>query len=91
MGMVKIQAIMMLRATPHFTVLVPMVEPTPMMDEQITCVVLTGIPAGGGTEDRCSPGSFRGKTVHRAEFVDLYPMVLTIRHPPERVPRAIVV
>ena len=44
-GIVRIHAHMMLRATPHFTVLVPIVVPTPMIDEQITCVVLTGISA----------------------------------------------
>jgi hypothetical protein len=35
---------MILRATPHLTVLAPMVVPTPMIDVQITWVVLTGIP-----------------------------------------------
>ena len=45
MGIVRIHAHMMVRATPHFTVLMPIVEPTPMMDEQMMCVVLTGIPA----------------------------------------------
>ena len=35
----------MLRATPHLTVLDPPVTPTPIMDAQITWVVLTGIPA----------------------------------------------
>jgi hypothetical protein len=44
-GIVRIHAIAMLRATPHFTVLAPMVVPTPMIDVQIICVVLTGIPA----------------------------------------------
>ena len=45
MGIVRIHAIMMLRATPHLTVLDPPVTPTPMIDAQITWVVLTGIPA----------------------------------------------
>ncbi len=43
-GMVKTHAHMMLRATPHFTTLDPVVDPTPMMDAHITWVVLTGIP-----------------------------------------------
>ena len=43
-GMVRIHAMIMLRATPHFTCLSPMVVPTPMIDEQMTWVVLTGIP-----------------------------------------------
>ena len=45
MGIVRIHAQTMARATPHFTVLAPIVVPTPMMEEQMTCVVLTGIPA----------------------------------------------
>ena len=44
-GIVRTHAMTMLRATPHFTVLVPIVVPTPMIDEQMTWVVLTGIPA----------------------------------------------
>lgn len=43
-GIVKIHAHIILRATPHFTALVPVVDPTPMIDAQITWVVLTGIP-----------------------------------------------
>jgi hypothetical protein len=43
-GIVRIHAHMIVRATPHFTVLAPMVVPTPMMDVHIICVVLTGIP-----------------------------------------------
>ena len=43
-GIVRIHAHMIVRATPHFTVLIPIVEPTPMMDVQMMCVVLTGIP-----------------------------------------------
>ena len=34
-GIVRIHAIMMLLATPHFTVLAPMVVPTPMIDVQM--------------------------------------------------------
>ena len=45
MGMVRTHAQMMVRATPHFTVLAPIVVPTPMMEEQMMWVVLTGIPA----------------------------------------------
>ena len=44
MGIVRSHAMTMLLATFHFTVLAPMVVPTPMMDEQMTWVVLTGIP-----------------------------------------------
>ena len=45
MGIVSIHAHMILRATPHFTALVPVVDPTPMIAAQMTWVVLTGIPA----------------------------------------------
>jgi hypothetical protein len=44
MGIVRIHAHIIVRATPHFTVLIPIVEPTPIIDEQMMCVVLTGIP-----------------------------------------------
>ena len=44
MGIVSTHAHIIVRATPHFTVLIPIVEPTPMMDVQMMCVVLTGIP-----------------------------------------------
>ena len=43
-GMVRIHASAIVRAIPHFTALVPMVVTTPMIDVQIICVVLTGIP-----------------------------------------------
>ena len=43
-GMVRIHVQRILRATPHFTVLNPIVDPTPMIDEQMMWVVLTGIP-----------------------------------------------
>jgi hypothetical protein len=44
-GIVRIHAHAMVRATPHFTALAPMVVPTPMIEVQIIWVVLTGIPA----------------------------------------------
>jgi len=43
-GIVNIQAQTIFLAMPHFTALNRFVAPTPMMDEQIMCVVLTGIP-----------------------------------------------
>ncbi len=72
-GIVRIHAIMMLRATPHFTVLVPMVEPTPMMDEQITCVVLTGIPAADAPRIVAAPAVSAAKPFTGRSFVILYP------------------
>ena len=44
MGIVRIHAHMIVRATPHLTVLIPWVDPTPMMEVQMMWVVLTGIP-----------------------------------------------
>ena len=44
-GIVRIHAHKIRRATPHFTVLAPLVVPTPMMDVQMMWVVLTGIPS----------------------------------------------
>ena len=44
MGKVNIQAAMMLPATPHRTAENLLVAPTPMIDELMQWVVLTGIP-----------------------------------------------
>ena len=44
-GIVRIQTQTMFRAIPHRTALSLFVAPTPMIDEQMTWVVLTGIPA----------------------------------------------
>jgi hypothetical protein len=90
-GIVRTHAIIMLRATPHFTVLVPMVDPTPMMDVQITCVVLTGIPATDAPRIVAAPAVSAANPCTGRSLVILYPIVLTMRHPPERVPSAIVV
>ena len=69
-GMVKIHAHMMLRATPHFTALVPVVDPTPMMDAHMIWVVLTGIPNTGCPDNRPCARCFSSKTVYRAKAGD---------------------
>ena len=81
----------MLRATPHFTVLVPIVVPTPMIDEQITSVALTGMPAADAPRMVTAPAVSAAKPWTGRSLVILYPMVLTIRHPPASVPSAMVV
>lgn len=43
-GIVSTQARMIVPTIPHRTADTPRVEPTPMMDVEITCVVLIGIP-----------------------------------------------
>ena len=68
-----------------------MVVPTPMMEEQITWVVLTGIPAADAPRIVTAPAVSAAKPFTGRSFVILYPMVLTIRHPPASVPSAIVV
>ncbi len=78
----------MLLATPHFTVLAPMVVPTPMMDVQMICVVLTGMPATEAPIIVAAPAVSAANPCTGRSLVILYPMVLTIRHPPERVPSA---
>src|SRR4030042_2424305 len=88
-GMVRIQSMVMLLATPHFTVLVPMVVPTPMIDEQMICVVLTGIPTTDAPIIVAAPAVSAANPCTGRSLVILYPIVLTIRHPPERVPSAI--
>src|SRR5579862_2342809 len=86
-GMVNIQAVTMLPATPQRTALRRLVAPTPMMEAAMTCVVLTGMP------------NFMAPTISTSEAEDsaakpwmgcslmiLEPMVLMIRQPPDAVP-----
>ena len=88
-GMVRIHASAIVLAIPHFTALVPMVVPTPMIDVQIICVVLTGIPTAEAPRIVAAPAVSAANPCTGRSFVILDPIVLTIRHPPDRVPRAI--
>src|SRR5512137_2276513 len=88
-GIVRIHAKAIVLATPHFTVLAPMVEPTPIIDVQIMCVVLTGIPTAEAPRIVAAPAVSAANPCTGRSLVILYPIVFTIRHPPDRVPSAI--
>jgi hypothetical protein len=80
---------MMRFAMPHLTAPDPMVVPTPMMDERMMCVVLTGIPATYAPIIVAAPAVSAENPWTGLSLVILYAIVFTIRHPPERVPSAI--
>jgi len=88
-GIVSSHAIMILLATPHFTVLAPMVVPTPMIEVHMIWVVLTGIPPSDAPIMVVAPAVSAANRATGRSLVILYPMVLTIRHPPHNVPSAI--
>ena len=44
MGIVSIHAQNIFVVTPHFTAESPLLDPTPIIEPVIVCVVLTGIP-----------------------------------------------
>ena len=88
-GIVRIHAVMMLRATPQRTAEKRRTEPTPMMAPVIVWVVETGIPAHDAPKSVHGPGELGARAADRLERRDPHPIVRTIRHPPARVPRPI--
>lgn len=90
MGMVRIHAHTIDPATPHRTAVSRCVVPTPMMAPVIVCVVLTGMPPSVAPMRDVAAAVSAEKPPMGRSFVILVPMVLTIRHPPAIVPRAMV-
>lgn len=88
-GIVKIHAHIIRRATLHRTYPIPLVVPTPIIDEEMTCVVLTGIPAIEAPMIVAAPEVSAANPSTGRSLVIWYPMVFTIRHPPKSVPMAI--
>ena len=88
-GMVKIQAPMIFRAIPHLTAESLSVAPTPMIDADITCVVLTGIPMEAITASTIPLEVSAQKPWYGRSRVTLCAIVFTILQPPENVPRPI--
>ncbi len=90
-GMVMSQVMTILLAVPQLTSLTCCADPTPMMDDEMTCVVLTGkcnvvnvkIIAA---EDRSAAAPLTGRI-----FMILPLTFLIIFHPPIDVPNAIAV
>src|SRR5438105_6814443 len=89
--MVSTHAVSMFPATPHRTADTRFDAPTPMMLDEITCVVLTG--ALRAVAKRIVPAaavSAANPLIGRSLMI-LWPIVFMIRHPPDAVPRAIAV
>ena len=87
--MVNIQAQIILPATPHLTALMRFNEPTPTMEPAIVCVVLTGIPKKEEINNVIAAPLSAQKPSTGFNFTIFWPIVLTIRQPPNIVPMAI--
>src|SRR6266850_331335 len=87
-GIVKIQAQSMRPATPHFTADSRRVAPTPTIAPVMVCVVETGVPVRVTYASVIAAPVSAQKPPMGLSFVILEPIVCTIRHPPERVPKA---
>ena len=88
-GIVKIHAITMLPATPQCTELARRVEPTPTIAPVIVWVVETGIPKKLARNRVKAPPVSAQNPPTGFSLVIFWPMVLTILHPPNNVPKAI--
>src|SRR5581483_140426 len=88
-GMVKSHAQTMLPATPQRTALKLRAEPTPTIEPVIVCVVDTGIPRPVATNSVIAPLAEAQKPPTGLSLVMRMPMVLTMRQPPNSVPRPI--
>ena len=88
-GIVRIQAQTIVPATPHLTALMRRRDPTPTIAPVIVWVVLTGIPKAEATNRLVAAPDSAQKPSTGRSFATFCPMVLTILHPPDIVPRAI--
>src|SRR5206468_1187998 len=85
-GMVRIHAHTTRPATPHLTAEMRWVVPTPTMAPVIVCVVDTGMPAWAVKKRVPAAADSAAKPPTGWRRVIFEPMVLTMRHPPVRVP-----
>src|SRR5580765_7593179 len=88
-GIVKIQAQTILPATPQRTADILREAPTPTMAPVMVCVVETGTPIAVARNSVAAPPVSAQKPPTGLSLVIFCPMVLTMRHPPNRVPRLI--
>src|ERR1700759_1613292 len=88
-GMVMIQAQTRLMVTPQRTADKRLVNPTPMIEPVMVCVVDTGIPKYCVKNKVMAPADSALTPSNGVIFVIRVPMVLTIFHPPDIVPNAI--
>src|SRR5437867_8195823 len=86
-GMVMIQAQTMRRVTPHLTAVTRRVAPTPTIAPVMVWVVLTGIPPQAAPIILMAPAVSALKPPTGRSAVIRWPIVRTIRQPPESVPR----
>ena len=87
--MVSTQAQTMLPATPQRTADIFRVDPTPTMAPVMVCVVDTGIPSIVARNRVIAPPVSAQKPPTGLSLVIFCPMVLTMRQPPNMVPRPI--
>src|SRR5512143_2977173 len=87
-GIVKIQAQTILSVTPQRTADRRLAAPTPEMAPVMTWVVLTGTPAWVAKKMLMALAVSAQKPSIGRSLVIFWPMVLTMRQPPESVPKA---
>ena len=90
-GMVKIQAQTILPATPQRTADIFCAEPTPTMAPVMVWVVDTGTPSALAMNRVMAPPVSAQKPPTGFNLVIFWPMVLTMRQPPNKVPKLIAV
>ena len=91
MGMVKTQAVTMERAVPQRTAFTRLAVPTPIIEEETTWVVLTGIPKLVAVKITSEELRSEANPLIGSSLKILPPIVLIILQPPAAVPAAIAV
>ena len=89
-GIVKTQAVTMFPTTRHLTACACKVVPTPIIDVEITCVVLNGIPKCEAAKIRVAADVSAANPCIGFNLIILCPIVFMIFQPPFIVPVAIV-
>ena len=90
-GIVSTQATKIFLATPQRTADTRFDAPTPMMLEEITCVVLTGARSQVATRITIVAEVSAAKPLIGRILMMRWPIVRMMRQPPEAVPKAIAV
>ena len=86
-GMVKTHAMTMLPASPQRTAEALRTEPTPKIAPVMVCVVETGTPRAVAMNSVAAPPVSAQNPPTGLSLVMRWPMVLTMRQPPNSVPR----
>ena len=85
----KIQAQTIEPAVPQRTADARRTDPTPTIAPVIVCVVDTGMPSADARNSVIAPPASAQKPPTGLSFVMRWPIVLTMRQPPNIVPRPI--